>query len=243
MKQFILPAVAGLLLTACNPVAYQVIETRPAQLPVKEGKPVYEDKEVEVSYDFWNGSQQITFEFYNKTNQALYLDLTRTHLIVNAQSFDYYSDGQDVSSGSAGNPNSGTGYKKSRQAAKTVFPGMKKVVEVPPLSLVSISGVQIIRDRILDCELQTVTNQPVSKIYSPDNSPLIFRNYITYGNTPDVSKTKVLDNTFFAETIWVMDEAGFQGKILYPKTCPTDKKGTATPAFPFKRAQNIYLKF
>lgn len=74
----------------------QVISTKPAnnieETTKANGGMLYEDDQCAVFYKFWGEGGNAGFEFYNKTDQIIYLDLSKTFFIKNGVAHDYYVD-------------------------------------------------------------------------------------------------------------------------------------------------------
>ena len=74
----------------------QILSTRPInnveKTTLTNGGVLYEDENCAVFYKFWTKGGDAGFEFYNKTNEIIYLDLTKTFFIKNGIAYDYYED-------------------------------------------------------------------------------------------------------------------------------------------------------
>lgn len=62
--------------------------------PIREynGGLLYEDDNCSIYYSFWSEGGDASFEFYNKTNNVIYLDLRKTFFIQNGIANDYYKN-------------------------------------------------------------------------------------------------------------------------------------------------------
>lgn len=74
----------------------QVLSTKPVNNLDKTSKTngglLYEDANCAIFYKFWGNGGDAGFEFYNKTDQIIYLDLSKTFFIKNGIAYDYYED-------------------------------------------------------------------------------------------------------------------------------------------------------
>jgi hypothetical protein len=74
----------------------QMLATKPVNqsAPISQvnGGVLYEDENCAVFYKFWSDGGDAGFEFYNKTNEIIYLDLSKTFFIKNGVAYDYYQD-------------------------------------------------------------------------------------------------------------------------------------------------------
>lgn len=74
----------------------QMLATKPihqsAPISQVNGGVLYEDENCAVFYKFWSDGGDAGFEFYNKTDKIIYLDLSKTFFIKNGVAYDYYQD-------------------------------------------------------------------------------------------------------------------------------------------------------
>lgn len=89
----------ALLLQSCTRTYYdyiQMLSTKPVNqsAPISQvnGGVLYEDTYCAVFYKFWSDGGDAGFEFYNKTDEIIYLDLSKTFFIKNGVAYDYYHD-------------------------------------------------------------------------------------------------------------------------------------------------------
>jgi hypothetical protein len=72
----------------------QVLSTKPVNNLEKtsqvNGGILYADTNCAVFYKFWDNGGNAGFEFYNKTDKIIYLDLSKTFFIKNGIAYDYY---------------------------------------------------------------------------------------------------------------------------------------------------------
>ena len=88
----------ALLLQSCG-TYYDYIQMLSAK-PINQSSPIsqvnggllYEDDNCAVFYKFWSDGGDAGFEFYNKTDKIIYLDLSKTFFIKNGVAYDYYQD-------------------------------------------------------------------------------------------------------------------------------------------------------
>src|SRR6056297_3106064 len=83
-----------LLLTSCaSTTFYQVYQTEMSEdLTKKDNSLVYEDENARVLYNLWEDGGNIGFQFYNKTEDPLYLHLNQSFFVLNDVAYDYYRD-------------------------------------------------------------------------------------------------------------------------------------------------------
>ena len=94
----ILVSVFVMMLQSCGTTYeyIQILSTKPVNNVEKtslvNGGVLYEDDNCAVFYKFWTKGGDAGFEFYNKTDEIIYLDLTKTFFIKNGIAYDYYED-------------------------------------------------------------------------------------------------------------------------------------------------------
>ena len=243
MKKLLFITALGLSFSACNPVAYQVIETKMITSQSQTELPTFENSEIKVDYNFLGGDNEMYYRLYNKGTEPIFIDLDRSHLIVNGQSFDYYQDSEQIKTIKTASTNFFNYAANTSQFESTVRSKMKKTMQIPPKSFIVVSGPQIVSGRIFDCDLRKVKSKPVTKEYTQDNTPLVFRNFLTYSFSKDFKSDKSIDNAFYAEKISVMGPSAFNGKFIKLKNCPTDKLTIQRKEMPYSKPQNMVVKF
>ena len=143
----------GLLLagSACTPqLAYQVLETHAAT-------PGATDQTLALDYNFWNADGVVYCTVKNLTESSIYLDLNRSHLIVNGFVQDYYTDEEQttsvVRSRTSYSPLLAAYGSSSSQSASSRRTKEKAVRHLPPHSSLVIGGVSAAPHRLLACDL------------------------------------------------------------------------------------------
>ena len=93
MKKNLLFILALPILASCSKVFYQYATVASDELELKaDGVYVDSDNNYEILYDFWDNSGVVRFVFHNTSESDIYIDLTRSFLIKNGLSYDYYQD-------------------------------------------------------------------------------------------------------------------------------------------------------
>ncbi len=97
MKNKCLWLLIGMLcLNSCSQMYYyvQVFETQPLTENIKSANKglLYEDEHCSIYYSFWANGGDASFSIYNKTNDIMYLDLSKSFFIRNNIANDYYKE-------------------------------------------------------------------------------------------------------------------------------------------------------
>ena len=95
MKRIISILAISMLLASCTTTYhFQVLETASDNPKIKtdDKQTQYEDENCIVSYDMWESNGNAGFQFYNKTDQIITIDLAKTYFVRNGEAFDYYAE-------------------------------------------------------------------------------------------------------------------------------------------------------
>ena len=123
----IIASLLCILLASCSNTYQfcQVSETKPVNKEVLKkggnGEYQYENSQCIISYNFWSNGGTADFEFYNKTNEIIYIDLAKSFFVVNGMAYDMFRN-REWSQGSTMSVASSMsyGYGASRSAALSV---------------------------------------------------------------------------------------------------------------------------
>lgn len=95
-KNYILVLLLSTFLTSCSEQIYkfvQVYEVSPVKestVSVTDGGLIFENSDCALFYKFWSNGGNAGFEFYNKTDQLLYVDLAKSFFIENGIAYNYF---------------------------------------------------------------------------------------------------------------------------------------------------------
>lgn len=90
--------VVATILSSCSDKLYnfvQVFEAQSSSVKNEDGKMVYEDENCAIYYSLWSEGGDASFAIYNKTNEMLFVDPSKSFLIKNGIAQDYFS-GQPI---------------------------------------------------------------------------------------------------------------------------------------------------
>lgn len=259
-----------ILFTSCKSY-YQVFEV--ASPDAKSQQPInqFENDKVKINYNFWTLGGQVYFEITNKTDSAIYLDWNKSHFIYNGISNDYWLDSQETNSfysstslttsstiGDAiKNIYSNSTHSTRRSSTITnhtrttsvntssIRP--KKIIHIPPNSSVVVSKFSIRKSLYFDCDFNLKTSKKLdvnSRNFTIENTPLEFRNYLTFSTSENFHNQFTVDNAFYIATVSFMQDKVFLGKSKSRKSC--DIKGRITlissKVRPYKNPTSFYLR-
>jgi hypothetical protein len=234
---------------------------------LKDNKLVYEDENCKVSYNLWDEGGNIGFQFFNKTDKNIYLNLEESFFILNGVSYNYYknrvftnstSSGSSASKGAVASK-SATGIKvldllqTNRISAANTIGFMStsgfsvsytedKIVCIPSLSSKIISEYTINESLYRDCDLFKYPNkkQIKTKTFSKTDSPLVFSNRIAYtlGKTDNLIR---FENEFYVKEISNYPEDELLD-FRHEEFCG-QKSMTLTEYFKNVSADKFYVKY
>ena len=68
---------------------YQVYKVNTGSATNSKNEIVFEDKSCSVSYDFWDAGGDVGFSIYNKTDNDMTVDLTKSFFVLNRVAYEY----------------------------------------------------------------------------------------------------------------------------------------------------------
>lgn len=255
------------MLTSCTTV-YQVFETDSDNAKLKNDLYTYENNDLLINYNFWAEGGQVSFKINNKTESPIYIDWDKSHFISNGISFEYWYDEEETKSFSSSSTSNKSqtiirehennfleddfskynssliGNKVSQSVSFTTR--QKKTIQIPPKSSIIVSKFAINRIPYFACNFNlknTSLKSPESKKFTKDESPLVFRNYITYSTNESFEQYKSIDNEFFISSIIFLSKETFLGNDSTYQDC--DIFGNIIYKYhynqPHKKSNSFYL--
>ena len=196
-------------LTSCVSTSFfQVYKATPSdQLVMKDNSIVYEDDNCKITYYLWSEGGNIGFQFFNKTDKTIYLNLEESFFIINGLSYNYYRNRIFTNSKSAAATTSnyittstsvtGLNFLDLAQTDKisetnsadlitasgySVAYTEEKNVCIPSKTFKIISEYTINESLFRDCDLFKfpTRKQITTKSFTKEQSPLVFSNRIAY---------------------------------------------------------------
>ncbi|MGE4289415.1 MAG: hypothetical protein AB7E36_12040 [Salinivirgaceae bacterium] len=257
------------LLASCVPTYfYQTYTVVPVEKDVVKNNVItYEDANCKIYYNFWDEGGNIGFEFYNKLEENIYLNLDQCFFIFNGLAHDYYKNRIYTHSSSTGTmatrsayfsvAASGKNNQNLDQTNKTVLGGMagqsvssgysvssaeEKTICIPPKTSKIISEYLINQELYRDCDLfkYPTKKQVQSKSFSQNDSPMKFSNRLTY-QVDGQNEAIVFVNEFFVSEITNYPYSMFFEKE-YPEFC--EQKGSSMQTYFTKSSPDkFYIQY
>lgn len=94
MKNFkTLILIAAILLQGCATTTfYQLYKTESDNVKVEENELLFENEEIKVVFNLWDNYGNSGFLIFNKTDSNIYIDLKKSHLIINGIAKTYFQN-------------------------------------------------------------------------------------------------------------------------------------------------------
>lgn len=256
----------GLLLFGCSMPYVQVFKTNSSVETNKDGFNVYENDSLKVTYSFWKEKGLMTFSIYNKSDKPLYIDWKKSSYIDNSVKLNYWIDEEKSKKRSVyrGYYYSGPLLKPGFAISKTIGASTSSTVKeeritfIPPKSNYYRSQFYIMPNNSFklntNAEFDEVprNDKPKKKTkvykatFTKQNSPLVFRNFLTFSFSEDFDSEFYVDNEFYIKQVLQMDERHFE-QYKYDETRKgkwyiRDENGNPILFSDFKNPSSFYLK-
>ena len=215
-------------MTSCKSYV-QVYETKSTNTSVENGFYVYENDSLKITYSFWAENGLITFAIYNKLNVPLYVDWKKSSYIQNSLKLNYWED-KIITKGTSINrsyyydgPLLYPGYAVSKSVNNSVSSSTKieRITFIPPTSnffrtqfyILPLNNIPVDKSfRKLEIPRKDKPNKTTKiheKTYLFENSPLIFRNYLTFSYSEGFESEFYVDNQFYISKVTKIDRKVF----------------------------------
>lgn len=256
MKKIVL-ITFSLLLVSCN-ISVQVFETKTENKNITAlTNYTFEDDNVKLVYDFWSDRGLMSFEIYNKTDKSIYIDWSKSSFIFNNNKYDYWFDNEitltkSKSVSNIKNPSKSMFlFTENNSISVTAKP--EKITFIPPKS-----NFKSIKYKILPVEELIIKNYQnlevpqlsnakkayivQKKSFDKQNSPIIFRNFITYSFNENINSVLSIDNEFYISSVIKMKKSQFEtfkyknGSNFFER----DENGKPVKINPYKDSKSFY---
>lgn len=244
-------------MTSCKQFYYQVYDVKSNSLSQQDNSLVYENEDLKVMYNLWGENGAVGFILLNKTNDDIFVDMDRTFFINNGQANDYFQNREYTSTNSLSASEAfgvsqsfytNVGYWPTRYNVPTIFSGISKsikghsnsvttkeksVICIPAKSYKVIDQYKVSPKIVLTCKFKTDFPQTSVTIanYSEANSPVKFKNLITYSFDKNVSNGKKIENDFYVD-----------GVTNYSKKAAVEKKRENANCYSKSKVKREYFK-
>ncbi len=237
---FVLPII--ILCISCSKPFYQLYKTSSENTQATQDMLINQDDNVSVKFDFWTNNGDGSIFIYNRSDQEVFVDLGRSHLVKNDLAYTYYpavevqSSTQLVSTGL---------YMKISLMSPTNVTSLAqlevRVICLPPKSGKIIPGPRLATSLFTDYELFPGKKEEITVEYSRENSPLTFRNIITYSFDERFEEFEVLDAEFWVSEIGNYRSADFIK--TYQVMTPEGEAKSYAEDYRYKHPDSFYIRY
>lgn len=205
MKKLFIP-IFCLFLSSCAVSNYYQLFTASSDGGKFENKNiVFNDANCTVSYNLWSDGGNIGFNIYNKTDNDLELDLTKTFFVYNGVSYEYFQNRTFTKSSGSTSTQTYSYYRFITNSNTSINGVSTSVIEkpmltIPPKTSINVADFNIVNTRFISCDL---TRYPTSRtiktmVYNKANSPINFYNIISYTIKGETNR---FENRFYIDEI------------------------------------------
>jgi len=182
MKLKLILACVTLLMTSCSKTYYQVVEVKSTNLQKENSNYVYNDGVCKIIYNFWSEGGDAGFQVENLSDEVVYMDLGNTFYIKNGLAKDY------------------SNTKMVAEINSDVASVEKAAVAIPPHASKIISEYKVMEDVIQNCSvrLKVKKNQPEGTTFTESESPIKFRNFITYRANENATAKEIVNDFYIS---------------------------------------------
>lgn len=234
----------------------QLYQTKATTQGISSGELLFfENDTVKITYSFWQKNGTLAYSIYNKLNTPIYIDWKKSSFISNGVKEDYWvdetithSNSYHVGTYSSGysyygllglSTGSATGTSRSVKPERVIFIAPHSNVVTAKFSLYPNPGSRLKANAKSGISAVPNSNKQIPirhQEFTPNNSPLSFRNFLTMSTTENFLKETYIDNGFYVAQISEMKHADFMGPGKYDKTV-----GKTLYQMPFKGPSCFYV--
>ena len=204
------------VLTGCVITNYQVLETATPGGKEQSGYMAFGDSSIELRYALWSKGGELSFAVINRADNPIYIDWSKSNFIINGYSLNYFQNTQRTVMKGVGvttlfGKNEGINY--STYSATTI--AEEKVTHLPPKAAIVVTKFRVADHVELPFKskfkkIKQRKNDVIIESYDQNNSPVVFRNYLSYSFNPDMSSLIQTDNLFYVDRIRFMNSMKFE---------------------------------
>lgn len=197
-------------ITSCSTTMYQIYTASSDDVHAKENYLLQQTNSIDIVYDLWSYGGNPGFAVYNKTDKTIYVDLTKSFFVCNGVAYDYFLNREYSASSMLSvsesrkaslsglftdymlNKNyiASAGKTETTNSARTNGLTIKEkyIIAIPANSMKVIAEYSISNKIFSNCDFKTIEEGSIS--FNEDNSPLRFRNVITYKDANGTEQTE-----------------------------------------------------
>ena len=223
MKKLFILALTTLMSSCVVTDYYQLYKANTDNGTILDGKIVFDDSNCKVTYDLWAEGGNIGFNIYNKTENDMTIDLTKSFFILNGVSYEYFQNRTFSKSSSSGTTVTTYPYyyylyynpAKISGANSTSYSTSyeeKSELTIPSKTMVNVSEYRVSNSYYMNCDLPSFPSSRNAKTLKFDktNSPFVFYNLITYKTKTELTR---MENKFYVSEITNLPDNKMYSKV------------------------------
>jgi len=257
---------AAITLTSCSTFVH-VIETKSNNVRFDGTHYSFENDSVKISYNFWANKGIVSFSVFNKLEKPLYIDWKKSSFIVNTTKFDYWIDEEISKSvefygsyfyrGTPLRPGQ-FNFSETVGVSTTSTIRIERITFVPPRTNYDRAQFFIFPNNYntrLNVNSKSIevsrNDKPKKKTtiyianFFSENSPLFFRNFLTFSFSESFNEEFYVDNSFHISEIKEVDKRHFQQYVYDPtrtgKFFLRDEFGNPIISSPFAAPNSFFM--
>lgn len=260
MKLVMVAAIYLSVIVSCQSTFYQVYEVDTDNLKQQENSLVYENEDCKVLYNLWSNGGEIKFAVVNKTDRDLFINMGQSFFVKNGFTTDYYqvrtftkqifSQDTDIS-GTASAMGATSGFwgdniyiERAKATSYSVTTNVAEIICVPAkcYKLLNYYMVNPSWKKTCDRDKDFPIKNYLVDNYSKTNSPIIFKNRITYGFTKNEAADKHIDNIFWITAITNYSEKAATENVEKQTECYEQNSTFKQRLFKIAAPNKFYIK-
>ena len=192
MKKILSLSILVLLLSCTNSI-YHVASLQSEQVKVVENDFIVDNEHLRVVYNFWEAGGRMRFLVYNKTDQPLYIDWSKSFMVRNDIKTSYTQIPPLPKRASADTVH--YVYQNAIMEPYRVTARTGRVAEIPSQTYVAIADFPI-RQMVLHPEVKRTVFT-----YTKANSPLRIGQQVAYSFDKNLADPHLITHSFWVDTI------------------------------------------
>ncbi|MBC7446551.1 MAG: hypothetical protein H7330_00655, partial [Hymenobacteraceae bacterium] len=235
MKKYAAIGLVLLCLSSCTKQYIQVFETATTNTVVKDGLYVFENDSIRVSYAFWAEQGVMAFSIFNKLSRPIYVDWKNSSFIYNEKKLNYWADEQKMETTGTFSDDIYTGclYRgpllsvlamastSGTMSSSSLTTKPERVTFIPPKSSYDRSQFLLLpvdsyvfpnnhpKQVVPRVDNPKKKVEILSQQFDQQNSPMRFRNFLSYSLGETSTSFSFVDNEFWLASVKDMDYIQF----------------------------------
>lgn len=231
-KKYLTLIVFTIFLSSCSQHFVSLLKTQSSNTFLRDSSLIFENDSVKITYDFWYNRGLLSYSVYNKLNIPLYIDWKKSSYISNENKLNYWVDKEETNTAlyfqglGYNGPLLAPGYKATATVGVSSSTKYKeeRITFIPPKSYIYKSSFYLIDNSINLPEPanesiekksynpnSTKTEVVKSQDYNKNNSPFIFRNFLSLSTSENFNTEFYVDTDFWVCKIQKMSNQQFTG--------------------------------